>query len=96
MNKTGYYHFRCWRNAVGRIVGQQLSIFEYQAWINEGWRISGFDGRRGVVCILTDDLTITRLELLSYTICFMEGNLVTLAIDLENFTSTIEPVIPPP
>jgi hypothetical protein len=95
-NQTGHYHFRVWRGGSGKLVGHQLSIFEYEAWRNAGWKISGFDGRRGNVVILFDDFTITRLDMLAFAIKFMEGQLVNVHIDLRTLTSTITPIIPPP
>lgn len=95
-NQTGFYHFRCWSNDLNKLVGQQLSIFEYQAWVNEGWQITSFTGRRGVVCIVIDDNRITRDNLLSFAIQFMNGGLINVAVNLKDFTSTTSAVIPPP
>ena len=78
------------------MVGDQLTLAAYQAYIREGWRVSGFDGHRGVVCILVQDCTITRLECLAFAIKFMEGTLINVSVDLRNLTSTITAVIPPP
>lgn len=95
-NETGFYHFRCWRGGERKVVGEQLSIFEYQAFIHDGWHIVGFDGRRGTVCILIQDMTITRLDCLAYAIAFMDGQLVNINVNLKDLTSTTTAVTPPP
>jgi len=95
-NQTGFYHFRCWVSPKDKLVGEVLSIFEYQAWVNEGWKVTGFDGRRGTVCIVTNDDRITRENLLSFASQFMQGKLINVAVNLKDLTYSTSPVTPPP
>jgi hypothetical protein len=78
------------------MIGQQLSIFEYQAFLNWKWKINAFPGRRGTVLVLADDMTITRQECLDFAVKFMEGNLIEISIDLKTLERTQQRINPPP
>jgi len=95
-NQTGYYHFRVWRGKDKTLVGQQLSIYEYQAYINAGWHIISFQGLRGTVLILIEDMCITKIDCLQYAIAFMEGKLTEINVNLNTGERTTRPVEPPP
>ncbi len=64
--------------------------------MNDGWHIIGFPGHRGTVCVLIEDMTITRKDCLAFAIKFMEGKLKRIDIDLNKLTATESVVIPPP
>lgn len=96
MNETGFYHFRCWKGRDRQVIGQKLSIYEYQAYINAGWHLTSFPGRRATILILIEDLTITRADILQFAINFMEGKLIEISYDLDRCTTTRTNVHPPP
>lgn len=78
------------------ILGQALSIFEYQAYINSGWHIISFQGARGTVLTLIEDMTITRIDCLKFAILFMEGKLSEITVNINTGDRSIKPVSPPP
>jgi len=95
-NETGFFHFRVWKDQSGKLIGQQLSIFEYTTWIKLGWHLTSFAGRRATIAILSEDMTITRIHMLEYAIAFMDGNMLEMRFDLAELTTETRPVKPPP
>lgn len=91
-----FYYAQIWRDNKGAIIGEIIDIKEYVALLRGGLRLHSFTGRTATVCLLDEDVTITREMKLDFAIIFMKGRYVTITVNLKDLTSTTTTGSPPP
>lgn len=93
---TPYHYARIWRGLDKKIIGQILTLPEYQTDLKLGATLWSFTGRRATVCIVTFENDVYRETALDFAIMFMKGTYVTITVDLANLPSTTTNGSPPP
>jgi hypothetical protein len=91
-----FYYVKVWCGLGKSLNGTLINIQEYQSLLHSGYVLHSFTGRVATVCVVSQDLGITRIQKLDFATIFMKGEYVTISVDLKNLTSTTTIGKPPP
>lgn len=81
-----FFHYSIWKNANDKVIGRELSIFEWIASKKRDCMQWDFKGKTAHCFVTTDDNDIDRKEALDFCIKAMAGDFITVEVDLKELS----------
>lgn len=96
MTGLPFFQLEAWVASTNSVNFSELTIPEYIARKETGWKLFAFNGKKANVMVVTNDPLLTEELALKAASVYMSGDYIRIYVDLNNLTSKTTNGNPPP